>query len=429
MPLLRDVSCSGAPPVAAAIAGAALTALLLATGPASGQTDGDLVARARAIHQRVVTLDTHNDIEPAHFTAACNYTMRLTTQVNLPKMREGGLDVSFLIVYVGQPDPQRVKDAFEPSGYERAYRQAVEKFDAIHRLTKEIAPADIELASTSADVMRIAAAGRKVAVVGIENGYPIGTDLNRVREFWQRGGRYLSLAHNGHSQLADSNTGETANQWAFGGLSPLGRQVIQEMNRWGIMVDVSHLSKGAAMQAIAVSRAPVIASHSAVRALANHRRYMDDELLTAMKTNGGVVQIVAFSSYLRTPPPAAAGRGAAPAAPPPAPAAAAPPCPIENPPAAPPPPRPGRASVRDLVNHIDYAVKLMGIDHVGISSDFDGGGGIDGWNSASETFNVTLELVRRGYTEEQIAKIWSGNLLRVWAAAERVARDTPSAAR
>jgi membrane dipeptidase len=292
--------------------------------------------------------------------------MRLTTQVNLPKMREGGLDVSFLIVYVAQPNPQTVKGAFAPSGYDRAYKLAVEKFDAIRRLTKEIAPADIELALTSADVGRIAATGRKVAVIGIENGYPLGTDLARVRDFWQRGGRYLSLAHNGHSQLADSNSGETNNRWAFGGLSPLGRQVVQEMNRWGVMVDVSHLSKGAAMQV------------------------------------------------------ATGGPGAAPAAPA-APASRS--CPIENPPAAAAAPRPARATVRDLVDHIDYAVKLMGIDHVGISSDFDGGGGIDGWNSAAETFNVTLELVRRGYREDQIAKIWSGNLLRVWGETERVARE------
>src|SRR5688572_17528205 len=195
MPLLP-----GAVRPATALLTAALPALAASSVPADGQ-EPDLLARARAIHERVITLDTHNDIEPAHFTAACNYTMRLTTQVNVPKMREGGLDASFLIVYVAQPNPQTVKDAFAPSGYDRAYKLAVEKFDAIHRLTNEIAPADIELALASADVVRIAATGRKVAVIGIENGYPLGTDLGRVRDFWQRGGRYLSLAHNGHSQL------------------------------------------------------------------------------------------------------------------------------------------------------------------------------------------------------------------------------------
>jgi membrane dipeptidase len=468
-------------------------ALLLVAGIASAgalahaQGEQDLVARARGIHERVITLDTHNDIDPENFTRGCNYTMRLTNQVNLPKMKEGGLDVSFMIVYVGQSNLPQVADAFQPSGYDRAYKAAVAKFDAVHHLTEEIAPNDIELALTAADVVRIAKSGKKVAVIGIENGYPIGTDINRVKEFWQRGGRYMSLAHNGHSQLADSNTDENGGTWTWGGLSPLGRQVIQEMNRWGIMVDVSHPSKGAMMQSIGLSKAPVIASHSAVRKLANHTRNMDDEMLMAMKTNGGVIQMVALSGFVKTDPPErgpaiaalrqefalpggrggpstglraggpggpstelrASGRGAAPAA--------ARPCPVEPAAATSAPagggrgatagldtltperraefqqrlaeidrrwPAAGRATVKDFVDHIDYAVKLIGIDHVGISSDFDGGGGIDGWNSASETFNVTLELVRRGYTEEQIGKIWSGNLLRVWAAVERVAAES-----
>ena len=438
-----------------------------ATSQASQERD--LVARARAIHERVITLDTHNDIAPSNFTRDCNYTMRLTTQINLPKMKEGGLDVSFMIVYVGQSNAPQVPDAFLPSGYDRAYKAAIEKFDAINRLTKEIAPNEIELALTPADVVRIAKSGKKVAVIGIENGYPIGTDVGRVKEFWQRGGRYLSLAHNGHSQLADSNTGEAANRWSFGGLSPLGRRVIEEMNRWGIMVDVSHPSKGSMMQAIALSKAPVIASHSSVRALANVSRNMDDEMLMAMKTNGGVVQIVALSGYVKADPrergaaidalnaelgvtAGRGGRGAGRGASAPAPA---PGCPVEGASIAQPGgaggrggvdlggltaerrgeyerrmaeidrkwPAAGRASVKDFIDHVDYAVKLIGIDHVGISSDFDGGGGIDGWNSAAETFNVTLELVRRGYSEEQIGKIWSGNLLRVWGEVEKVARQ------
>jgi membrane dipeptidase len=417
----------------------------------------DLVARAGAIHQRVITLDTHNDIDPANFTAECNYTMRLSTQVNLPKMKEGGMDVSFMVVYVGQQTLGQAPDAFQPAGYERAYQAAIAKFDAVHRLTEQIAPKDIELALTPADVVRIANSGKKVAVIGIENGYPIGTDIGRVKEFWQRGGRYMSLAHNGHSQLADSHTGEAANEWKWGGLSPLGRQVIEEMNRWGMMVDISHPSKGAMMQAIGLSRAPVIASHSGIRRLANTSRNLDDEQLTAIKTNGGVVQIVGLSAFVKPDPPErgpaitalrqefglnAEGGGTQRIR-----------CPVENPtapdstgsrgsqalerltaqrraeyerqlaeidrkwPAAP------RATVKDFVDEIDYAVKLIGIDHVGISSDFDGGGGIDGWNSAAESFNVTLELVRRGYTEEQIGKIWSGNLLRVWGDVERVAAE------
>jgi len=457
---------------------AAVGLVVLAASSALIHAQQDLVARAGAIHQRVITLDTHNDIDPDNFTADCNYTMRLTTQVNLPKMKEGGMDVSFMIVYVGQQNPAQAPDAFEPAGYDRAYKAAIAKFDAVHRLTEKIAPGDIELALTAADVVRINRAGKKVAVIGIENGYPLGTDIARVKEFFDRGGRYMSLAHNGHSQLADSHTGEADGVWRWGGLSPLGRQVIQEMNKWGIMVDVSHPSKGAIMQAIGLSRAPVIASHSGVRKLANTSRNMDDETLTAMKTNGGVVQIVGLSGFVKVDPPergpaitalrnefglnAGGGRGGRGGGRGAAPTAATARCPVETPASAAPTadsgrggrgdaavaalaparraefdrrmaeidrqwPAAGRATVKDFVDEIDYAVKLIGIDHVGISSDFDGGGGIDGWNSAAEAFNVTLELVRRGYTEEQIGKIWSGNLLRVWSEVEKVAKDLQAA--
>ena len=378
----------------------------------------DVVARARAINQRIITIDTHNDIDPRNFTADCNYTMRLTTQVNLPKMKEGGLAVSFMIVYVGQGD-------LTPAGYDAAYRAAIEKFDAVHRLTETIAPQQIELALSPADVTRIWKSGKKVAVIGVENGYPLGMDaVKRVKEFYDRGGRYLSLAHNGHNQLADSHTGEAGNEWKWGGISPLGRQVIEEMNRLGMMVDVSHPSKAAMLQAIGLSKAPVIASHSSVRKLANQSRNMDDEMLMAMKTNGGVVQINAVSSFVKAPEPrpqpataSAAGgggrgrRGAAPETYK---------CPVEGSGAT--GPVAGPATVKDYVDHIDYAVKLIGIDHVGVASDFDGGGGVQGFNSAADAVNVTAELLRRGYTEDQIAKIWGGNLLRVWSDVEKVAK-------
>src|SRR4029079_11261775 len=191
-----------------------------------------------------------------------------------------------------------------PAGYEAAYRAAVAKFDAVHRLTEQIAPREIELALTADDVRRIALTGKKGAVIGIENGYPIGTDIKRVKEFYDRGGRYMSLAHNGvpggnASQLADSNTGETQGYIHNNGLSPLGRQVIAEMNRLGMMVDLSHPSKCANMEAIRLSKAPVIASHSGVRALANVSRNMDDEQLLALQKNGGVIPVVGFASYVK----------------------------------------------------------------------------------------------------------------------------------
>src|SRR5688572_339986 len=274
-----------------------------AAAPAIAAGGDALVTKARGIHERVITADTHDDINPNNFRAECNYTMRLTTQVNLPKMKEGGLDVSFMIAYVGQ-------GPLTEEGYANAYRQVIEKMDAVHRLTEVIAPNEIELALTPADVLRIAKSGKKVAVIGIENGYGLGLDLERVKEFWTRGGRYMSLAHNGNSQLADSNSTEAANGGIHGGLSPLGKQVIAEMNKWGIMVDISHPSKAANMQAMALSKAPVIASHSAARALANHSRNLDDEQLLALKKNGGVVQTVAFATYVKVDDQAAARQAA-----------------------------------------------------------------------------------------------------------------------
>jgi membrane dipeptidase len=249
------------------------------------------VAKARKIHAEVITLDTHNDIDTRNFTDAANYTQNLPTQVNLPKMKQGGLDVSWMIVYTGQGE-------LTEEGYKKAYQNALEKFNAIHRLTEKIAPGQIELALTSKDVRRISKAGKMVAMIGVENAYPIGTDLSRIRDFAERGARYMSLAHNGHSQLADSNTGERDNKWLHNGLSELGKQAIFEMNKWGIMIDLSHPSKQANIQAIQLSKAPVIASHSGARSLCDHSRNLDDEQLELIKKNGGVVQAVAFRSYV-----------------------------------------------------------------------------------------------------------------------------------
>src|SRR5687767_3391626 len=284
---------------------AALGFLAISARPvAQAPADAALVQKARAIHDRVIALDTHADINPENFTRQKNYTQRLDTQVNLPKMKEGGLDAAFFIVYVGQ-------GPLTPEGYDAAYQQAVAKFDAVHHLTKEIAADQIELALTAADVARIAKSGKKVALIGIENAYSLGTDIRRVKEFYDRGGRYMSLAHNGHSQFADSNTGERDGKWLHNGLSELGKQVIAEANKWGIMVDLSHPSKAANLQALALSKAPVIASHSAARALADHSRNMDDEQLEALKKNGGVIQTVAFASYVKVPKPDSPERAAA----------------------------------------------------------------------------------------------------------------------
>jgi len=410
------------------------------------ETEEQLVARARGIHERVITLDTHADINTANFTLDNNYTMDLDTQVTLPKMIAGGLDVAWFIVYTGQ-------GPLTEEGYAAAYANAMDKFQAIDRLVSEIAPDTIEIAYSADDVRRIAASGKKVAMIGIENAYPLGTDISKIREFYELGGRYMSLAHNGHSQFSDSNTGEASGEWLHNGLSELGRQAIAEMNKWGIIIDVSHPSMEANRQSIELSRAPVMASHSSARALdpSVSRNLWDEELL-AIRDNGGIVHAVAFRAYLDSEKHArnreallalqtsiAEGLGYRMLTPaevraldPEARATyntqlaeinalAAPRIDAEVNAVAPP------VDVSDFVDHIDYMVNLIGIDHVGISSDFDGGGGIEGWQDASETFNVTLELVRRGYSEEDIAKLWSENLFRVMDEVARIAEEIQAA--
>jgi len=335
-----------------------ILALLAACGDTSTSNQANLEEVARGIHERVITLDTHADINTENFTPENNYTQNLDTQVNLPKMVAGGLDVAWFIVYTGQGE-------LGPEGYRAAYANAMDKFSAIHRLAEEIAPDQIEIAYTSEDVRRIVAAGKKVAMIGIENAYPVGPDLSNIEKFYDLGGRYMSLAHNGHNQFSDSNTGESDGIYWHGGLSEMGRFAIREMNRLGIMIDISHPSRDSIMQTLALSQAPVIASHSAARALADHSRNLDDDMLLALKENGGVVQTVAFGSYVNEARRVyLAGDGDREDAPP--------------------------ATVADFVDHIDYLVDLIGIDHVGISSDFDGGGGLVGWNDASESFNRNL---------------------------------------
>ena len=414
--------------------------IFLAVFTAHAQTDEQLREKARKIHEKVITIDTHNDINVENFTSQKNYTQDLDTQVNIPKMEAGGLDVTWLIVYTGQEE-------LNASGYKKAYENALSKFEAIHRLTEEIAPEKIGLATTSQQVRDLVSQGKKVAMIGVENAYPIGTDINNVKKFYDLGARYMSLSHNGHSQLCDSNTGEEDDKWLHNGLSPLGKEVIKEMNRLGMMIDVSHPSKESMRQMIELSKAPLIASHSSARALCGHSRNLDDEQLQWLKDNGGVIQTVAFTSYLNTDKNNAydaavnkvyaevgekigfkiLSRDEVRAMEPKAredyseqyrrvrklsqPK-------IQKLKEKVPP-----VDVTDFVDHIDYLVKKIGIDHVGISSDFDGGGGIEGWSDASETFNITLELVKRGYSEEDIAKLWGENLLRVLDEVQEVARQ------
>jgi len=377
-------------------------------------------ARAQRIHEDALIIDTHVDISP-RFAAEVNPCEMTERQVDVPKMEAGDVDGAFFVVYVGQ-GPRT------PEGYAAAKATALERFAAIHRMAEELCPDRVELALTPDDVVRIAGDGKRAAAIGIENGYVIGQDLSLLQQYYDLGGRYMTLSHMGHNDISDSaNPGEGEPEAEHGGLSPFGESVVREMNRLGMMVDVSHISGDAVLDAVRVSDAPVIASHSATQALVPIPRNLGDAQLRAIAENGGVVQIVGLDQFVKAPPPekeaaqaavreelgitsyaaweglsdeerAEYGRRMEA---------------IEA-------EYPG-GNVSDLVDHVDHAVEVMGIDHVGIASDFDGGGGVTGWNSAAEAMNVTRELMDRGYTEAEIQKLWGGNFLRVWREVETAA--------
>ena len=377
----------------------------------------------QTLHERTLTLDTHVDI-PLDYMDRVDPGFQTDAQVDLPKMAAGGLDAAFFIVYT----PQSPFSLTDPAAvdYKTATDIAQTRFRAIQRLLIAY-PEETVLCITAQEVREAVAKGKRAVLIGMENAFPLGPNLSKVDLWARRGVRYMGLTHMGHNQFGDSSNPKT--QWGegeslHGGLSRLGEALVRKLNAVGIMVDVSHASKATMMQATTLSRVPVIASHSGVMGVAKSARNLDDEQLLAIKANGGVVQLVALGAYVKAMTPAqlafkvqieakyniktstdakklsdadkaaleadrAALRAMEPA-----------------------------ASVSDYVDHIDYAVKVMGIDHVGIASDFDGGGGIIGWEDASKTPAVTDELERRGYSEADIAKIWGGNLLRVMEAVE-----------
>ncbi|MBZ5496762.1 MAG: dipeptidase [Acidobacteriia bacterium] len=405
----------------AALAVALLLALVAFSQQAPSAADEQLARKAKAIHERAITIDTHVDIPGSNYDPGVDNPR---TKCNLPKMEKGGLKGVFLAVYVGQ------SAQLNEQSYKTAYDQAMGKFTAAHRVAEKMYPDRCALATSPADVERIAKTGKRVLMIGIENGFVIGTDLSLIKKYYDLGARYITLSHSGDNQICDSATNSRA---LNNGLSPLGKQVVAEMNRLGIMVDVSHIAEKSFWDVIQATKAPIIASHSGCRALCDSPRNLSDAQLQALKKNGGVIQIVALGSYLKTDSPertqaivklrADVGltqfnrqnmteaqraeytklnqiyqeR-------------------LKEVDARYPP-----TNITDFVNHIDHAVKIVGVDHVGIGTDFDGGGGVPGFNDDTDAPNVTLELVKRGYSERDIDKIWGGNLLRVWRDVERKA--------
>jgi len=379
--------------------------------------------KATEIHFRVLTIDTHCDTpmratrrgrEPFDLGVRHEPLKRGSGMQDFPRMKEGGLDGSFFAVFVGQEE-------LTPEGREAAYREAVQTLDAMDEVFKKY-PDQAKLALKADDLKRIAVTGKRAIFLGLENGYPLGLDVNRVDEFYRRGIRYITLAHTSDNDLADSSTDQRDPEDK--GLSETGRRVVHRMNELGIMVDVSHISDRAFYDVLKESSAPVIASHSSARAICDHPRNLSDEMLLALKKNGGVIQLCILSDYIRPSAPNPArdeafkamrkkfGEYGA----------------IKDPAV-----REALhqeyerileeypqelATVKDAVDHIDHIVKTIGIDYVGIGTDFDGGGGLADCNDVTQMVNITKELVRRGYSEKEIAKIWGGNFLRVFRAVE-----------
>ena len=326
------------------------------------------------IHRRLLTVDTHVDIP---WPEGASFFEDGRRRVDLPKLQRGGVAAVCLAAYV----PQGPRT---PAGHAAAHGRAM-------AMLRAIAGHGHDGARVCASVGEIRAAradGVTAIVPAVENGYAAGGDPARIADFRALGACYMTLTHNGHNDFADSSNPRADlgdGPEAHGGLSEAGRAAIAEMNRLGMMVDIAHVSKPAMLQAAAASRSPVLSTHSCIRALCDNPRNLDDEQLDALRDVGGVVQITAVPSFLR--------KGL----------------------------KAEEVTVGDYVDHLDYAVRRIGLAHVGISSDFDGGGGFTGWRDAGESANLTAELLRRGYDEAAIGALWGGNFLRVLAAAEAIA--------
>ncbi|HEX9971605.1 MAG TPA: dipeptidase [bacterium] len=376
--------------------------------------------KASKIHDQVLTVDTHVDTPMRLVRSDFNLGERHDPgrrggKVDFPRMKEGGLDAIFFAVFLGQGERNA-------EGNERAKTSALKIFNAIQENLKKHSEL-AELAVTPDDAYRIEKAGKRAIFIGIENGYPIGNDLASIKKYHDLGARYITLCHTKNNDICDSSTDSTEHP----GLSQFGEQVVAEMNRVGVMIDVSHASDSTFYDVIAMCKAPIIASHSCARAICNSPRNLDDQMLKKLAENNGVIQMCILSDYVKQPEPNPEREAAFKA--------------LDEkyknfdqlPEAEQKKAReewysigekfPRKlANVPDVVDHIDHIVKVAGIDHVGIGTDFDGGGAVDGCNDVSEMGNITLELVKRGYTEEQIRKIWGGNIMRVLAEIERVAK-------
>lgn len=326
--------------------------------------------KAKDLHKRILSVDTHCDTPLEFKKEGFDVGKREANQVNIPKMEEGMLDAIFFAAYTAQgprdkESTQKTVDKIE--GLINGIHSQVEN-------NKDVC----DIAYTTDDLIRLKGEGKKAIFIGIENGYGIGKDISNIARFQKKGVNYITLCHTKDNDICDTSS-DTKHEW--NGLSPYGRDVVKEMNRLGVMIDVSHAGEKTFWDVIGLSTQPIIASHSSVQALCYHDRNLTDKQMKAIAKNGGVVQICLVDLFINK--------------------------------------DTSKASLMDAIDHIDYAVKVAGIDHVGIASDFDGGGGLIGCQGSNDMINITVKLIERGYTEEQIAKIWGGNFLRVMSEVQK----------
>ncbi|RHJ86465.1 membrane dipeptidase [Parabacteroides sp. AM08-6] len=329
-----------------------------------------LFKEAKRIHHRNVTLDSHTDT-PMIFPGEFNIGKKEGGKVNLPFMEEGLIDAAIMVAYI----PQGPRDDIS---LQKATDFAMNRLQEIHR-QKELNRSRMCIAYTPQEVHVLKAAGKKAIMLGVENGYALGKDLNNIARFKEMGVTYITLCHNGDNDICDSARGK--GEW--NGLSPFGKEVVRKMNELGIMVDISHAAESTFYDALEISKQPIIASHSSARALCNHPRNLTDEQLKALAAKGGVIQICLYKGFINE--------------------------------------EAEKASLSDAIRHINHIVELVGINHVGIGSDFDGDGELIGCRASNELINITVRLLKEGYTENDIAKIWGGNLLRVLATVQNTA--------
>lgn len=333
---------------------------------AFSQTDESILrAKADSLHRVIFSIDTHNDNAIfANHPDAEDYSVD-KGQVSFPMMKQGGLDAAVFAIYLGQKG--RTEDSLKMAT-EYAIREITlfKKYVAAHG-------DEAEIAYTADDFLRIKKSGKSAVMLGIENGYALGKDIKNVQMFYDMGVRVITLCHNYDNDVCDASR-YTKGEW--GGLSPFGEEVVREMNRLGMVIDVSHASTETLYDCVKLSTAPVVATHSGVYAIKNHPRNLTDKEMLALSENGGLVQLATGRFFLSNLPKK-------------------------------------EVTVKHLVDHIDYAKRLVGADHIGIGTDFDGGGGVVGLENVSKMKNITIEMLSRGYTDEEIKMFWGDNFLRV----------------